>query len=263
MLGGGAGSLLGTSIVVPYAEAGFNWNDIIDTVDKLGLTIRRLTAQATQIDEKGVVTLDTSKIEGFDKLDPSLRDAFKIAQDTITDGQEKLRTNEQKNAFALTIISRFERAVQAAAIQANPTLRGWTLSGIKLSFAAGLLFAGVELQNQGTTVTDTLNTTTESITEASERTKALEAVGINIEGNTITMTGEKARLVNLNGERLQSPVAIPGGQVPNFKIMTQQGPGFSDTKVTLSFDPKTVGAPATPSVTTETIQVPEEISKNS
>ena len=108
-------------VITPYVSADFLWSDKIGTVEKLGFAMRQLTKEATHIDKNGVISVS---VDGLNKnLDSSVIDAFSIMSKAINDGQSKLSTTQEKNAFALTLISRFERVMQASAIQQNKDLR--------------------------------------------------------------------------------------------------------------------------------------------
>lgn len=112
---------MGVNIVAPYISTDLLWSDKIGTVEKLGFAMRQLTKEATQIDKNGVISVNIDGLKN--KLDSSVVDAFSIMSKAINDGQTKLSTIQEKNAFALTLISRFEKVMQASAIQQNKDLR--------------------------------------------------------------------------------------------------------------------------------------------
>ncbi len=113
---------MGVDVITPYVSADLLWSDKIGTVEKLGFAMRQLTKEATQVDEDGVLSINIDALKSKN-LDSSVTDAFSIMSKAISDGQSKLSTIQEKNAFALMLISRFEKVMQASAIQQNKDLR--------------------------------------------------------------------------------------------------------------------------------------------
>ncbi len=265
---GEGATLMGVHVITPYTSMDLLWSDAIGTVEKLGFAMRQLTKMAAVTDNNGVIKIDTNKINEK-TLDSSVKDAFRIMEQAIKDGQAKFEGDKDKqNAFALTLISRFEKVIQASAIQQNKKLEWLTLAGVKLVFAAGILFAGPVIQNTKVSITENRVKTQEKVRDVSveQEDETYKNLGLNVDGDILRVSKDNQFTVVDSTGKLVGPDGINIKWKKVFvhtDVSVDNSSTFKKMTITLENLPLWEIQPVAPVVTEEKYEIPPFIKQNS